>query len=115
MMVPTTIAVARPSPSERSTSGGPCDAEFMGRPNLAHEPCCGLSLCDIEYSAQTRGEDVVLASTVLLLGSVVVVLVLVGRIVVFAIRARWDRLARTAHLLAGYVGGYAVVLLGVAL
>ena len=56
-----------------------------------------------------------LASTVLLLGSVVVVLVLVGRIVVFAIRARWDRLARTARLLAGYVGGYAVVLLGVAL
>ena len=56
-----------------------------------------------------------LASTMLLLGSVVVVLVLVGRIVVFAIRARRDRFARTARLLAGYVGGYALVLLGVAL
>jgi hypothetical protein len=56
-----------------------------------------------------------LISVVLFLGSVIVVLVLVGRIAVHAIRGRRDRLAPTARLLAWYVAGYAAVLLGAAL
>jgi hypothetical protein len=58
---------------------------------------------------------VALISTVVFLGSVVVVLVLLVRIAVSAIRAQRDRLVRTTRLLAAYVAGYAVVLVAVAL
>jgi hypothetical protein len=58
---------------------------------------------------------VALISTLVFLGSVLFVLALLGRIAVSALRGRQDRLRGTARLLAGYVAGYAALLLAVAL
>lgn len=56
-----------------------------------------------------------LIPSLLFLGSVLFVVVLLGRIALAAVRGRGDRLRATTRLLAGYVAGYAAVLLAVAL
>jgi hypothetical protein len=58
---------------------------------------------------------VTLISSLIFLGSVLFVLVQLGGIALSALRGRQDRLRGTARLLAGYVAGYAAVLLAVAL
>jgi hypothetical protein len=56
-----------------------------------------------------------LIPSLVFLGSVLFVLVLLGRIAWGAVRGRWERLRGSVRLLAGYVAGYAAVLLAVAL
>lgn len=53
--------------------------------------------------------------TLVLLGSVLVVLVAMVRLAVLAVRGRWDRVRRVVRSLGLYFAGYAVVLLAVAL
>ncbi len=56
-----------------------------------------------------------LIGTVALLGSILVVLILVGCAAVFALRSQWGRLRSTAKLAGIYIGCYAVALIAVAL
>ena len=56
-----------------------------------------------------------LLGTLVLLGSVVVVLVTTGRLAVLALQGRWDRVRRVLAGLGLYLACYAVVLIAVAL
>jgi hypothetical protein len=77
-----------------------------------------IELCDIKYLT-TQGDVIVslreLLATLALVGSVLFVVVAVGRLAVLALRGRWDGVRRAARGLGLYLACYAAILVTVAL